>query len=204
MKQALSLFLQETLNNYDYQYFIEDNEIYRMPSNQHGKPLDNNYQIIGECFVDETHIYDEDDIFYKNTFHFYSSANKEHNTIMRNSDSSATRNLFLAFVDNMKLICPYVLEEQKYSLTSQYFKYYNAFILNKDDLYTIALPVFSIQTKEKKLHYEFTADKLQDIDQQVDFIHNLFKTHFFKDIVDKTVPEMSQEEKNIIRMYYSN
>jgi len=198
-------FLRDQLNNNKYTYTYCEGEIYRHSAKISFDQAfsENNFIIAGEGFFDmDDSMSDEHDLFYKNTFKFHKNSVNESNLVMTYAEHVQSRKLFMAFLENVLLIEKHTRDKENLTLETKRFYFTNVFYLRPDNNQPIALPYLSMKTANDIVLHEFAYPKLQDVNKQVQFIHEQFREIYFKPILDKTIVEMSEDEKKTIIMYY--
>jgi hypothetical protein len=199
-------FLRNQLDNNKYIYTHTEGEIYRHWA---GTTLDealnnNNFVIVGEAFMDmdKGNMIDENDMFYLNTFKFYPKAVTEHNMVLDYSEHFQTRKIFLAFLENIILIEKHKRHPAKYKLETKSFYFGTTFYLRDDNIQPIALPYLTMKTPTGRVSFEFNYTKLLNVNEQITLINQTFREVYFKQVLDKTVTEMSDDEKKAVTMFY--
>lgn len=205
MIKNFNRFLRDKLNNQNHTYTHCEGEIYRHSSKiSFDKAMsENNFTVVGEAFFHlDKETVDEDDMFFMNTFKFYKNATIERNLVMDYSEHIQTRKLFLAFLENVILIEKHTRHKEKYTLETPRFYYTNVFYLRNNNIQPIALPHFTIKFGSKIIAYDVAYPKILNINEEIDVINDLFREAYFKQVLDKTVTEMSDDEKKAVIMFY--
>jgi hypothetical protein len=205
MIKDFNRFLRDKLDNQKHTYTHCEGEIYRH-SNQitFDKAMsENNFIIVGEAFFHlDKETVDQYDMFFMNTVKFNSKAMAEHNLIMDYSEHIQTRKLFLAFLENVRLIEKHKRHPDKYTLETKSFYYSNVFYFRSDNSKPLALPYLTMQTPTGYIQLEFNHTQLQNVNEQIRIINETFREYYFKHVLDKTVTEMSDDEKKAVIMFY--
>lgn len=205
MIKDFNRFLRDKLDNQKHTYTHCEGEIYRH-SNQitFDKAMsENNFIIVGEAFFHfDKDTIDQYDMFFMNTAKFNSKARVEHNLVMDYSEHIQTRKLFLAFLENILLIEKHKRHPDKYTLDTKSFSYSNLFYFRPDNAKPLALPHLTMQTPIGYIQLEFNHIQLQNVNEQIRVINETFRDAYFKQVLDKTVTEMSDDEKKAVIMFY--
>lgn len=205
MVKDFERFLKTKLDNTTHTYSYSEGEIFRHAA---GITLDtalteNSFVLVGEAFMDmDENTLDENDMFFMNTAKFYPKARTEHNLVMDYSEHIQSRKLFLAFLENVILIEKHTRHPDKYKLETKSFYFNNVFYFRPDNIQPIALPYLTMKTPSGRIGLDFNYLNLQNISEQIKVIHETFRDVYFKQVLDKKVTEMSEDEKKAIIMFY--
>lgn len=205
MIENFERFLREHLNNNKYTYTHSEGEIYRHLNTIPFEDAlsENNFIIVGESFFDmDEHLMDENDLFFQNTFKFYKNAKNESNIVMNMAEHIQSRKLFLACLENVVLIEKHIRDKENLTLDTKSFFFSNVFYLRPDNPQPIALPYMSMRTPAGIVRFEFSYLKFQNLQDQINIIHEAFRNYYFKQVLDKIVTEMTDDEKKAITMFY--
>lgn len=194
----LQLFLTNNLDNRFYSYEINQMEIYRIKKESKLKIYSNDVDLFDEN-LDSYNVIG--DIYQKNgLFKISQRYKREHNLIFSLANTDFYKIIFNAIYENLSLITSTINMDTEFSFDSSKVELHYNFLLDKNS----TLKLVPVITFKDTIMISPYLSSLSDTFLEVEKINNIFKKHYFKEIVDKTINEMSKQEIDLIRMYYTN
>lgn len=206
-------FLTKFLDNDKHTYLVNNGEIYRYDNTNNYSTGDfkvfidgDNFFIVGEATVadDSDFIDDESLVDDLNTFHFYTRYNHEHCMALAHSKKDGAVQVYNTMIQNLELLQKPVKHFSSYGFNSKYCNYGNRFLLEPHDELPILIPSFTLIINENNFNFELPSKRMDDIQKNVNFVNDVMWEYFFKSITPNTFDKMTEEEKDLIRMYYTS
>lgn len=208
----LEYFLAKFLDTKRYTYVINSGEIYRYDNNDKNTStncidFDNeNFFIVGETTIgiDEEDILDESLVDDLNSFHFYSRYKLEHSKVVAHSNKDGAIQVYNTMVNNLELLQKPLSSYIQYGFNSKYCNYGNRFLLEPNDSVPILMPSFTLIINGNNFNFELPSKRMKDIQENINFVNDVIWEYFFKSITPNKFDAMTDEEKDLIRMYYTS